>query len=174
MPSSVNEGTVADFVGDGVIAFFGAPVIHTDDPERAVRSALAMQGEIMRLEIPTLRGVRLHLGIGVTTGEVIAGNVGSERRMHYTVVGDAVNVASRLQTAAGPGQILDRRADPRQGARSRRVAGSRQPAPRRQERLGARLQRAGAAAHGGVAAQVAWQQPSRHALSLAGLVPVQR
>jgi class 3 adenylate cyclase len=99
-------GTVADFLGDGVVAFFGAPIIHADDPERAVRSALAMQGAVMRLEIPTLPGLRLHLGIGITTGEVIAGNVGSERRMHYTVVGDPVNVASRLQTAAGPGQIL--------------------------------------------------------------------
>jgi adenylate cyclase len=101
-----HEGTVADFLGDGLVAFFGAPVLHADDPERAVRSALAMQREIMRLEIPTMPDVRLHLGIGVTTGDVIAGNVGSERRMHYTVVGDSVNVASRLQTAAGPGQIL--------------------------------------------------------------------
>ena len=101
-----HDGTVADLLGDGIIAFFGAPVLHADDPERAVRSALAMQGEIMRLEIPTLRGVRLHLGIGITTGEVIVGNVGSERRMHYTAIGDPVNVASRLQTAAGPGQIL--------------------------------------------------------------------
>ncbi|HEX5097629.1 MAG TPA: response regulator [Acidimicrobiia bacterium] len=101
-----HDGTVAGFLGDGVIAFFGAPVKHADDPERAVRSALAMQREVMSLEIPTLRGVRLHLGIGITSGEVIAGNVGSERRMHYTVIGDPVNVASRLQTAAGPGQIL--------------------------------------------------------------------
>jgi adenylate cyclase len=101
-----HEGTVAGFLGDGIIAVFGAPVTHADDPERAVRAALAMQREIMRLEIPALQGVRLQLGIGITTGEVIAGNVGSERRMHYTVIGDAVNVASRLETAAGPGQIL--------------------------------------------------------------------
>jgi class 3 adenylate cyclase len=99
-------GTVADFLGDGVVAFFGAPVIHPDDPERAVRAALAIQDAVMRLEIPSMEGVRLHVGVGITSGEVIAGNVGSERRMHYTVVGDPVNVASRLQTAAGPGQIL--------------------------------------------------------------------
>lgn len=99
-------GTVAEFVGDGVVAFFGAPILHVDDPERAVRSALEMQDAVMRLEIPTLPGVRLHLGIGITTGEVIAGNIGSVRRMHYTVIGDPVNVAARLQTAAGPGQIL--------------------------------------------------------------------
>ena len=80
--------------------------MHPDDPVRAVRAALAMQAAVMRLEIPTMEGVRLQTGIGITTGEVIAGNVGSERRMHYAVVGDPVNVAARLQTAAGPGQIL--------------------------------------------------------------------
>jgi class 3 adenylate cyclase len=99
-------GTVADLLGDGVFAFFGAPVAHTDDAERAVRAALAVQGAVMRLEIPTLPGVRLQAGIGVATGDVIAGNIGSERRMHYAVVGDSVNVAARLQAAAGPGQIL--------------------------------------------------------------------
>jgi class 3 adenylate cyclase len=101
-----HEGTVAAFLGDGILAIFGAPVVHHDDPERAVRSAVSMQNEIMSLEIPALQGVRVQLGVGITTGEVIAGNVGSERRMHYTVIGDAVNVAARLQTAAGPGQIL--------------------------------------------------------------------
>jgi adenylate cyclase len=60
----------------------------------------------MHLEIPTMHGVRLQAGIGVTSGDVIAGNIGSVRRMHYAVVGDPVNVAARLQVAAGPGQIL--------------------------------------------------------------------
>jgi adenylate cyclase len=99
-------GTVADLLGDGIFAFFGAPVLHADDPARAVRAALTMQAAVARLEIPSLPGVRLQTGIGITTGEVIAGNVGSERRMHYAVVGGPVNIAARLQTAAGPGQIL--------------------------------------------------------------------
>ncbi len=99
-------GTVSELLGDGVFAFFGAPVMHADDPVRAVRAALAIQDAVMHLEIPTMQGVRLQAGIGVTSGEVIAGNIGSERRMHYAVVGDPVNIAARLQVAAGPGQIL--------------------------------------------------------------------
>jgi adenylate cyclase len=99
-------GTVSELLGDGVFAFFGAPVMHSDDPERAVRAALAMQEAVMHLEIPTMEGLRLQTGIGITSGEVIAGNIGSDRRMHYAVVGDPVNVAARLQSAAGPGQIL--------------------------------------------------------------------
>ncbi len=99
-------GTVADLLGDGVFAFFGAPVMRADDPQRAVRAALTVQDEVMRVEIPAMPGVRLQTGIGITSGEVIAGNIGSERRMHYAVVGDPVNVAARLQVAAGPGQIL--------------------------------------------------------------------
>ncbi len=99
-------GTVADLLGDGVFAFFGAPSMHADDPARAVRAALAIQAAVARLDIPSIPGVRLQTGIGITTGEVIAGNIGSERRMHYGVVGDPVNVAGRLQAAAGPGQIL--------------------------------------------------------------------
>ena len=71
-------GTVADLLGDGVFAFFGAPVIHSDDPVRAVRAALGLQAAVMDLEIPTMPGVRLQTGIGITSGEVIAGNVGSE------------------------------------------------------------------------------------------------
>ncbi len=99
-------GTVADLLGDGVFAFFGAPVRHDNNAERAVRAALATQAAVARLEIPSLPAVRLQTGIGITSGEVIAGNVGSERRMHYCVIGDSVNVAARLEGAAGPGQIL--------------------------------------------------------------------
>jgi adenylate cyclase len=99
-------GTVADLLGDGVFAFFGAPVAHSDNPERAVRAAIAMQQAVTHLEIPAMPGVRLQAGIGITSGEVIAGNVGSERRMHYCVVGNSVNIAAHLQAAAGPGQIL--------------------------------------------------------------------
>lgn len=99
-------GTVADLLGDGVFAFFGAPLTHPDDPERAVRAAIAVQSAVGELEIPAMPGIRLQAGIGITTGEVIAGNIGSEHRMHYAVVGDSVNIASRLQAMAGPGQIL--------------------------------------------------------------------
>lgn len=99
-------GTVADLLGDGVFAFFGAPVMHSNDPERAVRAALELQAQVALLDIPSMPGVRLQAGIGITSGEVLAGNVGSQRRMHYAVVGDSVQVASRLQAAAGPGQIL--------------------------------------------------------------------
>jgi adenylate cyclase len=95
-----------DLLGDGIFAFFGAPVMHSDDPARAVRAALVVQRQVGQLIIPSLPEVRLQAGIGITSGEVLAGNIGSERRMHYAVVGDPVNVAARLQTAAGPGQIL--------------------------------------------------------------------
>jgi adenylate cyclase len=101
-----HEGTVADLVGDGIFALFGAPVIHDDDPVRAVEAAVAMQVGVARHVIPELPDLRLQLGVGITSGDVVAGNVGSERRMHYAVVGDSVNVAARLQASAGPAQIL--------------------------------------------------------------------
>ncbi len=99
-------GTVSDLLGDGVFAFFGAPVLHSNDAERAVRAALELHEQVTRLDIPSMPGVRLQTGVGITSGQVLAGNIGSERRMHYAVVGDPVNVASRLQSVAGPGQIL--------------------------------------------------------------------
>lgn len=100
------EGTIADLMGDGIFALFGAPVVHDDDALRAVDAAVAMQAGVSRHVIPELPDMRLQLGVGITSGDVVAGNVGSERRMHYAVVGDSVNVAARLQASAGPAQIL--------------------------------------------------------------------
>jgi class 3 adenylate cyclase/tetratricopeptide (TPR) repeat protein len=97
-------GTVDKFIGDNVMAVFGAPVAHEDDPERAVRAAFAMQDAMVDLnrELEPEFGCELALRVGVNTGEVLAGRVGEA----YTVLGDAVNVAARLQAAAPVGGIL--------------------------------------------------------------------
>lgn len=103
------EGGVVDkYVGDEIMAIFGAPMEQPDAPDRAVRSALRMQRGIERLnERRRERGdAPLGVGIGIATGEVIAGNVGSSDRLNYTVLGRTVNLASRLCGAAGPGETL--------------------------------------------------------------------
>lgn len=103
-----HEGTLDKFIGDGMMCLFGAPVMHLDDPERAVRTAVAMQQTIAR--ISARRGTtgesELRLGIGIHTGPVVVGNIGSERRLEYSVIGDTVNLASRVQAAAQGGEIL--------------------------------------------------------------------
>ncbi len=103
-----HEGTVDKFVGDSVMAFWGAPRAVEDHADRALRAA----EDILRwLEVgnegwESTYGVRLEVAIGVNTGEPIVGNVGSDTRMEYTVIGDAVNTAARLEALARPGQIL--------------------------------------------------------------------
>lgn len=99
-------GTLDKFRGDGIMAVFGAPVAHDDDPPRAIRCALSMQERLKGIMFRKFPDLRLHMGIGINTGVVIAGNIGSERRMDYTVIGDEVNVAQRFESNAGPGQIL--------------------------------------------------------------------
>jgi class 3 adenylate cyclase/tetratricopeptide (TPR) repeat protein len=96
-------GRVDKYIGDNVMAIFGAPVAHEDDPERAVRAAIGMQAAMGELNQRLLSdyGVEFALRVGVNTGEVLAGKVGDD----YTVIGDAVNVASRLQSSATPGTI---------------------------------------------------------------------
>ncbi len=96
-------GSVDKYIGDNVMTVFGAPVAHEDDAERAVRAALGMQeamGEINE-RLASSYGVSLALRVGVNTGEVAAGAIGDG----YTVIGDTVNVAARLQTAAQPGSV---------------------------------------------------------------------
>jgi class 3 adenylate cyclase len=89
-------GTVDKYIGDNVMATFGAPVAHEDDAERAVRAALAMQDAIVEID-PALQ-----LRVGINTGDVLAGSVAEAG---YTVIGDTVNVAARLQAAAEVGSI---------------------------------------------------------------------
>lgn len=101
------EGTIAQLLGDGVLAFFGAPSIHEDDPERSVRAALDCQASIADYR-RQLEGVvdDFQIRIGINVGEVVIGELGSEKHAEYLAVGDAVNVAARLQNVASPGGVL--------------------------------------------------------------------
>jgi adenylate cyclase len=102
------EGTLDKFMGDGIMALFGAPVAHEDDAVRAVQTALAMLEELRRFnEEREARGQpSFAIGIGINTGEVVAGYIGSSKAMQYTVIGAPVNLASRLCAHAAGMQIL--------------------------------------------------------------------
>jgi class 3 adenylate cyclase len=101
-------GTVDEFVGDAILAIFGAPVARPDDASRALACAVAMQNALAELNRGNERqGLpRLEMGIAVHTGEVIVGNIGSERRTKYGVVGSAVNHAGRIESFTVGGQVL--------------------------------------------------------------------
>jgi class 3 adenylate cyclase/DNA-binding NarL/FixJ family response regulator len=98
-------GTIDKFAGDAVMAVFGAPDPQPDHAERALRCALAMQERQAALNDAS-DAEPIGVGIGVNTGTVIAGTVGGGGRLEYTVLGDAVNVAQRIQSEAGPGEVL--------------------------------------------------------------------
>jgi len=101
------DGTVARLMGDGVLVFFGAPVAHEDDPERAVRCGLDMVREIEALGAdPHGHHVPLQVRVGINTGPVVVGMVGSDIAHEYTAMGDAVNIAARMQASAPPGGVL--------------------------------------------------------------------
>src|SRR5436853_2666877 len=102
------EGTVARLMGDGVLAFFGAPTAHEDDPERAVRCGLDMVRAIEELDaskhLPEADTFKVR--VGINTGPVVVGVVGTETASEYTAMGDTVNVAARMQASARPGSVL--------------------------------------------------------------------
>jgi adenylate cyclase len=101
-------GTLDKFMGDALMALWGAPIARIDDADRATRAAIGMQQALRQLNVRWQQQGRpaLAVGIGLNAGEVFAGNIGSERRLEYTVIGDAVNIAARLCSQAGPGEIL--------------------------------------------------------------------
>ena len=91
-------GTIDKHIGDGIMAVFGAPIAHSDDPQRAMRTAIDIHRALGSLEIP------LSAHIGIASGVVVASGMGSDEHREYTVIGDTVNLASRLQDQAGPGE----------------------------------------------------------------------
>lgn len=100
-----HDGTLDKYLGDGLMALFGAPLALHNDAEAAVRAAIGMQRSLAELNRISGR-TPLNIGIGIHTGEAVVGFLGTERRMDYTAIGDTVNVASRLTSQAGAGQIV--------------------------------------------------------------------
>jgi class 3 adenylate cyclase len=101
------EGTLARLMGDAILAFFGAPITHEDDPQRAVLAGLGIiEGmKEYREQIKRLHGFDLNVRVGINTGLVVVGEVGSDLRVEYTAMGDAVNLASRMEQTAEPDTV---------------------------------------------------------------------
>ncbi|MFN2236732.1 MAG: adenylate/guanylate cyclase domain-containing protein [Anaerolineales bacterium] len=101
------EGTVARLMGDGILAFFGAPLSHEDDPQRAILAGLDILSGMFPYRESILRewGIDFDVRIGINTGLVVVGAVGSDLRMEYTALGDAINLAARMEQTAEPGTI---------------------------------------------------------------------
>jgi class 3 adenylate cyclase/tetratricopeptide (TPR) repeat protein len=101
------EGIVARLMGDGILAFFGAPIAHEDDAQRAVLAGLDMVEGIRpyREQIQERYGIGFDLRVGINTGLVVVGAVGSDLRMEYTALGDAINLAARMEQTATPGTV---------------------------------------------------------------------
>ncbi|HLT48742.1 MAG TPA: adenylate/guanylate cyclase domain-containing protein [Rubricoccaceae bacterium] len=102
------DGTIDEFIGDAILVIFGAPIARSDHAERAVACAVAMQRAMADVNAALAeRGLpALAMGIGLNTGEVVVGNIGSEKRAKYGVVGSPVNLTSRIQTLAASGEVV--------------------------------------------------------------------
>lgn len=101
-----NQGTVDKFIGDAIMAVFGAPLSHGNDAYLAVNTAVEMMRKLESFKASREKRKRFDIRIGINTGRVVAGYIGSQSRVDYSVLGDPVNVAARLQALAAPGTIL--------------------------------------------------------------------
>ena len=95
------EGMLDKFIGDAMMAIFGTPIAHEDDPDRGVRCAIDMMVKLNEFNAPRAKAGQLCLdhGMGLNTDSIVSGNIGSPKRMDYTVIGDGVNLAARLESA---------------------------------------------------------------------------
>jgi class 3 adenylate cyclase len=102
------EGTIARLLGDAILAFFGAPVAHEDDPVRAIRAGLEVLTIVREYaeEVRRKHGIDFAMRVGLNTGPVVVGEVGSDLKYEYTAMGDAINLAARMQSAARPMSLL--------------------------------------------------------------------
>lgn len=103
-----HDGTIDKFLGDGIIGVFGTPISRPDDPQRALRAAIDMQQALARLSTAWCQdlGLEIGMGIGISYGRAVVGNIGSDQRLDYTLIGDVVNTASRLSNLSKAGQII--------------------------------------------------------------------
>lgn len=106
-PIYAYEGTVARLMGDGFLAFFGAPIAHEDDPQRAILAGLDIVIGIrpFRQQIKREYGLDFNVRAGINTGPVVVGEIGSDMVLEYTAMGDAINLASRMESTAAPGTV---------------------------------------------------------------------
>jgi adenylate cyclase len=102
------NGTLDKIIGDALMVIYGAPIGSLDDPERALLTAIEMQQKLSELNVQRIQRGQdpLEIGIGINTGKVVSGNIGSKEQMNYTVIGDAVNLSARLCSYAKAGQII--------------------------------------------------------------------
>src|SRR5205809_4912369 len=100
------EGTINQFLGDGFMALFGAPLAHEDHARRAVLAALALQRTLQEAHLGEPYGVECAFRMGLNSGLVVVGSIGDNLRMDYSAIGDTTNLAARLQQGAEPGDIL--------------------------------------------------------------------
>jgi class 3 adenylate cyclase len=100
------EGTISQYSGDLVMALFNAPLPQPDHPIRAAKAALRLREEMAHYHTGLAPHLRMDFGVGIVTGEAVVGNIGARELLHYTAIGDAVNLAQRLEEIAGGGEIL--------------------------------------------------------------------